>query len=130
MDAMQAIKDAVSEAVSAVNANTQPSYPADLFAAHEGLSFPLTVYEVYLSNGLYMPASQEVRRIDVEVWVDHFGETRKQVSSVAQATLVAMLGIMPGYTMDNESPMPNGLVRRSQRFTGVYDTGDNIIYTR
>ncbi len=130
IDAMQAVKDAVYNAVKAVNANTKPSYPQGVFTAQTGFTLPLTVYEVSLSNGLFMPGSQQVRRWDVEVRLDHFGESRAQVSTVAQPALAAMLGILPRCTTDDESNLPNGLVRRSQRFTGVYDTGDNIIYAR
>jgi hypothetical protein len=130
IDAMQAVKDAVYDAVKAVSPNTKPSYPADLFTAQAGIQLPLTVYEVYLSNGQYMPASREVRRWDVEVRLDHFGKTRAQVSTVAHPALQAMLGVLPHCTTDDESTLPNGLVRRSQRFTGLFDTGDNIIYAR
>lgn len=130
IDAMQAVKGAVYAAVSAVNANTKPSYPQGLFTAQVGISLPLTVYEVSLSSGQHMPASREVRRWDVEVRLDHFGESRAQVRTVAQNALEAMLGIVPTCTTDDESNAPNGLVRRSQRFTGVFDTGDNIIYAR
>lgn len=130
IDAMKTIKDAVVAALILANPNTKPTYPQGLFSEHAGIQFPLTVYEVELSNGRYNPGSKEMRRIDVEVRVDHFGETRAAVSTVAQNALEDMMVVMPGYTMDNETPMPNGLVRRSQRFTGVYDTGDNIIYAR
>jgi hypothetical protein len=130
IDAMQAVKDAVYAAVSAVNANTKPNYPLTLFQQDTPIPLPLTVYEVYLSNGMNMPASQEVRRWDVEVRLDHFGTSRAQVSTVAQPALAAMLGILPRCTTDEESNLPNGLVRRSQRFTGLYDTGDNRIYAR
>lgn len=132
IDPMQAIKDAAYEAAKGANPNTKPSYPRAIFGALEGveITLPLTVYEVELSNALYLPNSQEVRRVDVEVRLDHFGESREQVTGVAFPAMRAMLGVVPKLTSDRETPMPNGLVRRSQRFTGVYDTGDNRIYER
>ena len=129
MDPLQVVKDAVFEAVSAINPNTVQAYPDTLFTGHDGIALPLTVYEVSLGDSLYLTEAQDLRRVDVEVRLDHFGESQAQLSSIAHPIKMAVLAIMPTCTTDTPSQV-SGLCRRSQRFTGTFDTGANIMYKR
>jgi hypothetical protein len=126
MDVQDTIMRAVYKRMKAINPNTSPEYPQSLFLGGQGIAWPITVYAVETSSAQRI-GRQEVRT-NITIRLDHFADTRAAVNYVAQRALGAMAEISGKCTRDAPG-MVNGLYRRSQVYTGVYDAGTNTIYT-
>lgn len=124
MDVYSAVESAIYSAVRAVNAETVPGYPPGIFTGP--ISAPITVYEVEVRGEIAIQG--EERRAAVTVRVDHFAGTRNEMSDIAGNSRAALVGMRLKCTQDSPSQTSSGLFRRSQVYTGIYDTIEKVFY--
>jgi len=124
MDVYSDIESAIYGVLSAVNAETTPSYPPGIFT--EPIEAPITVYEIEARGEIALQGVE--RRVSVTVRLDHFAGTRDSMAETASEARAALVGLRLKCTMDNTSRTVGGLYRRSQVYTGIYDTIEKVFY--
>lgn len=124
MDAYSAVESAIYSAVRAVNAETVPGYPPGIFTGP--ISAPITVYEVEVRGEVAIQGQE--RRVAVTVRLDHFAGTRGEMSTIAGNARAALVGMRLKCAQDSTGKTPGGLFRRSQVYTGIYDTIEQTFY--
>lgn len=130
MDVLKKVRAAVYNALKSVYGvdNAFESYPPEVFTGAR-ISLPLVVYSVELGQCRLM-AARAPRLIEVTATIDHFAESKKDLSEKSASTNAALFGIFPELISDKHSEPVNGIVRRTQQFRGTLDTVSGIIYLR
>lgn len=124
MDVYSAVESAIYGALSAVNAETVPGYPPNIFT--EPIEAPITVYEVECTGEIAIQGAE--RRASVTVRLDHFAGTRDDLTLIAGGSRAALVQMRLRCTQDRTSQTTGGLFRRSQVYTGIYDTIEETFY--
>ena len=118
------IREQVYSLLNALNTNTSPSYPDDLFYGGSH-TFPLTVYDVETSTQATIKSAEF--RVRVTVTVDIFAPTRGELTALAVNTRSTLIAAGFDCNTDKESG-GKPLARRSQRYSGLLDLLTNTIY--
>lgn len=126
-DPMEALEQRVHDAIATVQPNVATYYPPQVFADGQRIELPLTVYTVEISTSAVR--ARHETRVRCTVNVDTFGRSRAETGAAAALIRTAMLEVMATCDMDRYYDMPQaGIIRRSQRYSGVMDLYTGKVY--